>query len=199
MKNSFRLKKQLTCGIALRSFSVLTFAFCIWVSVATAEPLIKGTDSTIMPSDNSSSPTTQSDPNAAKGERLTPHKYYKGANPTTENTSDGSTTDSTYRNEATGTGTVMRSRNRTPDIGTGTSYKNEPVGTGTSYKNGTPETDPSDIGATTSGSSSSSGSSGSSSSSGTSSGAGTSSSSGTSSDAGTSSSASTSGSGNLGR
>lgn len=122
MKNSFKLKRQLTCEIALKTLPVLTFAFCVGVPVAIAEPLIKGTESTATPSDNSSIITTPTDPNAtdSNSRRLTPHKYYKGANPSSENNSEESkNTGTTYRNEATGSGT--RFRNGTKGIGTGTS------------------------------------------------------------------------------
>lgn len=143
MKNLFKNNK-LNCDIALKKYPILLSAFCIAVPVAMAEPLIKKTDTIVLPSDNSSSTKTPENANAAKGERLTPHRYYKGANPGSESSSDGSDIGATSQTEVTGVSAGTRIRNRNTGIGTGTSYRNDPAGTGTSYREGTSVTAPSD-------------------------------------------------------
>jgi hypothetical protein len=138
MKNLYKLKNQPAWLIALSILPVLALAFYAGGPTAQAEPLIKRTGTTATPSENKGT-SSQTDTSPAQGQRLTPHKFYKGANPSSNDSADESSAGTSSANEAIGTSTIIR--NGATGIGTGTTYRNEPIGTGTSYRGGTPDTD----------------------------------------------------------
>jgi hypothetical protein len=136
MKNLYRLKNQPAWVIALSTLPMLALTF--YAGAAQAEPLIERTGTTTTPSD-SKGISSQTDTRPAQGQRLTPHKFYKGASPGSDESAEESSTGTSSTTEAIGTTTIIR--NRATGIGTGTTYRNEPIGTGTSYRDSTPGND----------------------------------------------------------
>jgi hypothetical protein len=155
MKNLYKLKSQPAWVIALSTLPMLALAFYAGAPTAQAEPLIERTGTTVIPS-NSKGISSQTDTSPAQGQRLTPHKFYKGASPGSDGSAEESSTGTSSTKEAIGTSTIIR--NGATGVGTGTTYRNEPIGTGTSYRDGTSDTDTSgsrtsDTGSTSTGTS----------------------------------------------
>ena len=137
MKNLYKLINKPAWVIALRTLPMIALAFYGVAPTAQAEPLIENTGTTVKPSDSKDIPS-QTDTRPAQGQRLTPHKFYKGASPGSNESVEVSNTGTSSTNEAIGTSTIIR--NRATGVGTGATYRNKSIGTGTSYRNGTPDT-----------------------------------------------------------
>jgi hypothetical protein len=138
MKNLYKLKNLPAWIIALSTTPVLALGIFADSETAQAEPLIDRNGPTVTPSDSKGT-SSKTDTGPAQGQRLTPHKFYKGASPGSDNSAEESSTGTSSTNEARGTSTIIR--NGATGVGTGTTYRNAPIGTGTSYRSGTPDTE----------------------------------------------------------